>query len=213
MTPGNAAVAAIAIAVAAYFLVVAADWIMIKDSMDPSDFERHLAKFPVTPYRASANAKLAGVTEWESVKASKSVEELHAYTEKYQGSVYYQYARLRLTRLQTLIAGKYRPLFADSSRRQLTPDEISALDCERLWTARNEILYALGFCFLSTAAIDRFPTGAECPYTNCKMIDKFNSLTYDIESRIEYNNINALLARESEQGCRPPPRTECRPRP
>jgi hypothetical protein len=214
MTPGKAAIAAIVIAVAAYFAVVAADWMTIKDSMEPSDFRRHLATFPVSPFTASVRAKLAGVDEWESVKSSKSIAELQDYTEQYRGSIYYQYARLRLTRLQTLAAERYQPVFADSSRRELTPDEINALDCERLWTARNEIFYSLGFCFLSDAGINAFRTAADCPYNNCKLISKFNSLTFDIASPIENNNSNALLAEERKKGCRrPPSRLECTPRP
>jgi hypothetical protein len=95
-------------------------------------------------------------------------------------------------------------MLPESSRRRLRLEEINSLDCRRLWTARNEILYSLGFCFVSGSGIDEFHTRADCPYDNCKTIDKFNSWIYDIEIGIETNNISALKNREEEVGCRLP---------
>jgi hypothetical protein len=106
------------------------------------------------------------------VKASRSIAELQEYAEKFQGSVYYSYAHLRLTRLQAITSQKYKPLFADASRRALTPDEIDALDCKSLWTVRNEIFYALGRCFTTDRAIDFFKTSKECPYHDSKAIEE-----------------------------------------
>jgi hypothetical protein len=205
MTLGNAAITAAVLAIGGYLLVVASDWMTIRHSMDPSDFHRHLATFPITPFASQARTKLTGLDEWENVKGSRSTAALLEYTQNYPDSIYYEFARLRLTRLQALESGRYTPVVADSSRRALTANEINALDCSRLWTARNEIFYSLGYCFVSDAAIDAFRIRVECPYVNCKMIQRFNSLTQEIISKTENDNINAISKREQEQGCRVPP--------
>ena len=205
MTLGNAAIAAAVLAIGGYLLVVASDWMTIQHSMDPSDFQRHLATYPITPIASQARTKLTGLDEWETVKGSRNTAPLVEYTQNYPNSIHYEYARLRLTRLQALESGRYTPVLADSSRRALKTNEINALDCSRLWTARNEIFYSLGYCFVSDAAIDAFRTRVECPYVNCKMIQRFNSLTQEIVSKTENDNINAISNREQEQGCRVPP--------
>lgn len=213
LTFSNVAAAAVVILLGGYFLVVLMDWVTIRDSIEPSDFERHLDSFPFSPFASRAQAKLSGLKEWETVKASRSVGELQDYVQKYPGSIYYEFARLRLTRLQALASQKYKPVLVDSSRRPLKPEDINGLDCSRLWTARNEIFYYLGYCFVSDAAIDAFATRSECPYNNCKVIQKFNSLTQDIVSKIENDNINSILSRELERGCRISPVGPCARRP
>jgi hypothetical protein len=205
LTLANVAIATVIIVLGGYFFMALIDWMSIQDSAEPSDFQRHLATFPFSPFASRAQSKLKGVEEWEAVKGSRSIGDLQEYTQKYPDSVYYQFARLRLTRLQALASQKYKPVLADSSRRPLKPEEINALDCARLWTARNEIFYSLGYCFVSDAAIDAFGTRSECPYNNCKIIEKFNSLTQDIISKTENDNINAISRREQEQGCRVSP--------
>jgi hypothetical protein len=205
ITPARAAIAAVLVGVGAYVLLAVMDWIAIQDSLEPSDFQRHLAWYRFGPYAARAHTKLTGLEEWNRVKGSRSIAELQDYTEKYPGSLYHAFIRLRLTRLQ---APATAPMLPESSRRRLTPEEINSLDCERLWTARNEIIYSLGFCFTSDAGKNAFHTRAECPYDNCKTIEKFNSWTYDIESTIQTDNIHAVRSREADQGCHLPPAPE-----
>jgi TIR domain/YARHG domain len=209
LTPGNAAIAATLIAFGVYAIVMLMNWEAIKDSMEPEDFKQYAAKFPYSPFTTQALAKAAGADEWETVKASRSIAELQAYTEKFQASVYYPYAHLRLTRLQAIASRKYERVLAEASSRALTPEEINELDCTRLWTVRNEIFFSLGYCFVSDRGIDFFKTAKECPYRNCKAIQKFNALTYDIVSKAENDNINAIRSREQKQGCFVPPVGVC----
>jgi hypothetical protein len=205
MTPGKAATTGILVALAAYFFLALTDWLTIQDSMEPSDFQHHLTSFPYSPFASRARSKLAGVDDWETVKSAKSITELQAYAEKYPDSLYHQFVLLRLTRLRALASGMYNPVLPDSSRRPLQSEEINSLDCTRLWTARNEIFYSVGYCFTSDAAIDAFRVRAECPYRDCKMIQKYNSLAQEIISKVENDNINKISSREQEQGCRVPP--------
>ena len=97
------------------------------------------------------------------------------YTQNYPDSIYYEFARLRLTRLQALELGRYTPVVADSSRRALTANEINALDCSRLWTARNEISIPWATASSQMQRSTLFGIRGECPYVNCKMIQRFNS--------------------------------------
>jgi hypothetical protein len=184
-----------------YFFVDVTDWLAIEDSMRPADFQHHLAKFPLSIFVSRAGDKLAGLNEFYQVKGSRSIQELKEYADKYPTSLYHPFVTLRLSRLRTLRAGRYTPVLADSSRRRLTAEDINALDCTQLWTARNEIPYAVGYCFMSDTTIDKFITEAECPYKRCELIKENNSLAYGILSSIETSNMNYLLLREGELGC------------
>ena len=168
-----------------------------------------LMRVPGSKGMTLLRAKAAGADEWETVKASRSIAELQAYTEKFQASVYYPYAHLRLTRLQAIASKKYERVLAEASSRALTPDEINALKCDRLWTVRNEIYFSLGFCFVSDRGINFFKTAKECPYHDCKAIQKFNALTYDIVSKDENDNIIEIKKREEKLGCGVPPVGGC----
>jgi hypothetical protein len=209
LTPGNAAIAAILVALGVYAMVMLMEWVAIIDSMEPEDFKRYARNFPYSPFTSQALAKAAGADEWKTVKASRSIAELQEYTEKFQGSVYYSYAHLRLTRLQMIASQKYKPILAEASRRALTPDEINASDCTKLWTIRNEIFYSLGYCFVSDRGRELFKTAKECPYHDCNAIQKFNALTYDIISQVENDNVNAIRSREQKLGCFVPPVDVC----
>jgi hypothetical protein len=210
VTLGNIAIAAIVFPLVAYYCVLGVDWYAIRDSMEPGDFQQRL-KYPFSPYAAKAQAKLAGIDDWEQVKASRNVADLQRFIKAYPHSIYYEFAVLRITRLQAIATPEHRPTFPDSSRRIFTPNELGSLDCGQLWTARNEIFYALGYCFVTDSGIDAFGTRAECPYHNCAMIDKFNSLTRDILSKVEYGNVNTIQSVEQKQKCRLPKVIVCRP--
>jgi hypothetical protein len=210
MTLGNIAIAAIAIPLVAYYCFLGVDWYAIRDSMEPSDFQQRLG-YPFSPYAAKARAKLAGIDDWEQLKASRNVADLQQFIKAYPHSLYYRFALLRITRLQAVASPQYRSTFPDSSRRIFTPDELGSLDCDQLWKARNEIFYALGYCFVTDYGIDAFRTQAECPYHSCATIDKFNSLTRDILSKVEYDNVNTILSVEQKQKCRLPKVIVCRP--
>ncbi len=200
VTPRNAAIAAVLAVFGAYASVMMIRWNSIKNSMEPSDFEKYRDTFKVGPYVAKANAKLAGMEEWKKVKGSRTPADLQGFTDKFQSSMYRQYARLRVTRLQAIASQKYTPFLPDASRRALAPEEVDSLDCTGLWRARNEIFYSLGYCFVSDQGIDFFGTGAECP-SDCKLILEYNSLTQDITSKVEIDNINMMQSREQKIGC------------
>jgi hypothetical protein len=95
ITPARAASTAVLLGVGAYFLLAVTDWMTIEDSLDPSDFQRHLARYRFGPYAARARTKLTGLEDWDRVKGSRSIAELQDYTEKYRGSLYHPFIRLR----------------------------------------------------------------------------------------------------------------------
>jgi hypothetical protein len=199
MTVG-AAIAGILLASGTYFGVCWWNWSQIRDSMEPSDFEHHLATFWLSPFASEAKSKLAGLAEFERIQKSKSrsISELEEFADKYPTSLYYSFVRLRLRRLQAIESGRYTLVLAGSSTHVLQAEEFNALDCSQLYTARNEIYYAVGYCFLTEKAINQFQTRAECS-TDCKMIKNFNNLAQDVLSPIEYTNIGLLLNREKEK--------------
>jgi hypothetical protein len=210
VTLGKIAVAAIALPLLAYYCFLGVDWYAIRDSMEPDDF-RQRAKYPFSPYAAKARAKVAGLDEWERVKESRSVADLQRFIKEYPGSIYYQFAVLRITRLQAVETPQHQRILPDSSRRILTPEELGSLGCEELWKARNEIFYSLGYCFVTDNGMDYFGTRAECPYHTCRTIDQFNSMTKDILTKIEIDNVNTILSVEQKQKCLLPKVTVCRP--
>jgi hypothetical protein len=206
LTWKRAAAAAILLGVIGYFGLTSLDWIRIRDSIEASDFRQHLEKFPFSPFASEATAKIAGVDEWESIKSSKLLAEIEAFVEKFPRSLHHQFARLRLSRLQAIASGRYKPLLPDSGRRALQREEIEPLTCDQLWLARNEIFYAVGYCFVTDLGIDRFRTAAECPYADCRRIQKNNaSVSNEILSAVETRNIDAIKKLEETKGCVLPP--------
>jgi TIR domain/YARHG domain len=210
VTFGNVAIAAIVLPLVAYYCFLGVDWYAIRDSMEPSDFQQRL-DYPFSPYAGKARAKLEGIDDWEQVKGSRNVADLQRFTKAYPRSMYYSFAVLRITRLQAVASPQYQSTLPDSSSRTFTPDELGSLDCDRLWKARNEIFYSLGYCFMTDDGMDVFRTRTECPYHNCSTIDKFNSLTRDILTKIENDNVNTILSVEQKQKCRLPKVIVCRP--
>jgi YARHG domain len=208
MTPGKIVALSAVLGCGAYFFWTLTDWLAIKDSMEPSEFQRHLTAYPLSPFAPFVRAKLAGSEDWELVRNSRDPPELTAYIEKFPGSLYYSFVALRLNRLEAIASGKYSPvLLPNSSRRVLNPEEINSLNCTQLWTARNEIYYSVGYCFSTEAAINALrQTRTECPYDNCKLFKKFNALAQDVISNTENENISKLRRQEREQGCRVPER-------
>jgi hypothetical protein len=208
-----AALAAALISVAAYLGIEAVDWRRIHDSVEAHDFERHLRIYPVGIFAAQARTRLSGEAEWNTIKASRSIAEIQDFTDKFPHSIYRDFARLRLARLQAVASGKLQPLLPDSANRAVEKEELKALNCEQLWRARNEIFYALGYCFETDAAIESFRTLAECPYDNCQKILKFNALVREqVLSRIEDGNVTLLRGEEKEKGCRISSAPKCVPR-
>jgi TIR domain/YARHG domain len=196
-----AAVAIILFAFASYAAAMVLSWEAIKHSMDPNDFKRYLNAFPLGPFATQARAKLTGTgDDWKEVKTSRKIEDLQGYVNKFPASLYDPYVHLRLSRLQAIATHKYTRILPQASLRRLTAEEIDGLDCTKLWTARNEIYYALGRCFVSQNAEDAFHANADCP-SSCKMIATYNSLTDEVVSRVEIDNITALQDRESKISC------------
>jgi hypothetical protein len=202
VTWGRLLFAAVSLAVAVYFAADFFDWMSIRDSIEPADFSHHLEKFPVSLFASKARAKLSGADMWASIKATRNITELQAFREAFPTSVYNQVARLRLNRLQIIAAEKYKPVFTDSVTRPLAANDLQSLSCDQLWMARNEIYYALGYCFVTDAAVDRFHTLVDCPYSNCRAIDKINSEVQQIFSKTEVDNIQAIKSLEDQRGCR-----------
>jgi hypothetical protein len=199
----RAIVAAITVLLMTYCAALVADWLRIRNSPDPYDFVQHLSHFPLSPFTGKAQAKLAGVTEWQRIQMSNNLSELQNFVEKHPGSLYEQFARLRIARLASVASGRYTPVLRNSLDQAIAETEIEGLNCDQLWTARNEIFYTLGYCFVSDAGIKAFHTEADCPYKDCKTIQKFNSVVNDeIVSDIQKSNIDAIVALEKKRGCR-----------
>jgi hypothetical protein len=93
------------------------------------NFRPHLGeRFPST--------HLAGRSEWERVKYSERISELQEFADQYPTFLYTPFLRLRVTRLQALATGKYTPVQPASFHRLLKTEEINAMNCTELWTAR-----------------------------------------------------------------------------
>ena len=153
VTWGRLLAAAVFLAVGGYFGADLLDWMSIREFMEPADFSYHLEKFPVSLFASKARTKLAGLPEWGSIRATKDVTRLQEFIETFPTSLYNQFARLRLSRLQNIAADRYKPLFTDSATRLLAAKDLESLSCDQLWTARNEIYYALGYCFVTDTEV------------------------------------------------------------
>ena len=198
----HAIVATVVVLFVGYCTALVTDWLQIRNSLEPYDFQRHLSRFPFSPFAGQARAKLGGLTEWQKIETSDNLSELQNFIEKYPGSLYEQFARIRMGRLGTVASGRYTPVLPGSLSHAVDSTELGKLTCDQLWTARNEIFYILGYCFISDAAIAAFHTAADCP-KDCKAIQKFNSMVNDeIVSNIQKSNINAMATLEKEKGCR-----------
>jgi TIR domain/YARHG domain len=205
ITLGRAAAAFIALSVLSYFGFGSFEWLKIHDSMNVDDFKNHLKYFPFGPFASGANVKLVGADEWQRIKSSKKPDDLRDFSQKYPGSMYVAFARLRLERLQSIAAGKYRPLIAGSSTRPLEPKDLLALGCDELWTARNEIFYAVGYCFVTRTAIATFGTSIDCPYQKCRTVQAIDTMINDeILTEIERGNINFIKEKERADHCHIP---------
>jgi len=199
----TAAIAVVVCGLGGYVALDFLDWQRIKDSLEPSDFRRHQQKFPLSLFASQARAKLSGVDEWDAVKGSRNAVELTNFAEKFPGSLYTPFVRLRLGRLQAITSGKYKRVLPDASLRALGENDLKDLKCDTLWTARNEIFYALGYCFVSDAATRAFNTPADCPYRNCKMVNQFDAWVQDeILTDTERDNVTAMQSKEKQIGCR-----------
>jgi TIR domain/YARHG domain len=188
-------------------LTIINEWSSIKDSMEPADYQRYLATYPSSPFASLARGRLAGLDEKDTTLRSRKIEDVQEYTNKYPESLYRPFADLRLKRLQAVASGKNftAVLLPDSSQRFIRPEEIQPFDCTRLWRGRNEMYYAVGYCFSSQDAISEFSqTAAECHHDNCKVFKNLQHLAEDVLNNFEQANIATIKARETEARCRLP---------
>ena len=209
LTFARVAVSAIVISFSLYAAMMLIRWETIKGSMEPDDFKQYLRTFPYGPLAWQARAKLDGADRWETIKSSRNIGDLQRYLDNNQNSLYSIFVRPRIARLQAVGSGSYTRLLPEASLRTLTPDDVSRLDCNSLWIARNEIFYSLGFCFLSDKGMEFFKTELGCPYNSCTAVQKINSLTQDIISKTENDNINLISKREKAIGCLVPAARSC----
>jgi YARHG domain len=201
VTPAGVAIATAVAAAVGYLALDVMDWLRIRESVETADFEQHQHWFLVDLFSAPVAAKLAGESEWREIEQSKVAAELRAFMDQYPASVYADFARLRLGRLEAITAGRYTPVIADSSKRLLSQAELQPLKCDQLWKARNEITYSLGYCFVSKTASDAFHTSTDCP-RSCQVVKNFNQWIYDrVESTVERTNINTIQAIEQQNHC------------
>lgn len=80
-------------------------------------------------------------------------------------------------------------IFSDSSERALAEADLSDLNCDELWIARNEIFDRNGYCFQSARGEDYFDN-SDC-----------TSDSQDVLSQLEWDNVELIKAAEREQQC------------
>jgi hypothetical protein len=155
LTRRNLVVCGLILALGAYVVLGVTHWLSIRDSMDPTDYQRHLSIYPWGPFVSRARGRLTGLDEKDTLLRTRAIADLQDFIKKYPDSLYRPFADLRLNRLQTATSGKnFTPvLWPESSRRLIKPEEIQSLGCRPLWRARNEIFYAVGYCFSTQDAI------------------------------------------------------------
>jgi hypothetical protein len=175
----------------------------VRDSLEPADISRHLDTFPLTLFASPAQNKLAGLAEWERVKSSKAETDIEEFANRFPASVYSPFARLRAARLKAFKSGSYKPVISGSLERVIDEKELEPLSCNQLWMARNEIYYGLGYCFTTVDATNAFQTDKDCPYSDCRRIDKYNALVNDqIISRTQDRNVRMIRDAEARRDCR-----------
>lgn len=80
-------------------------------------------------------------------------------------------------------------IFAESSQRRLSADDLATLNCDDLWVARNEIFHRNGYCFRSQRGQDYFDN------TGC------TSQSQDILSELEWDNVRLIQDAERTNRC------------
>ena len=187
----------------------------VQGSFNPNDFQNYLKWAFLNPYGGAARAKLSGLEQWKSTTSSSNASALQRFVDEYPNSLYTPFARLRIRRLGAVGSG-YVPVLSESMHGPLDAEKLATLNCEQLWTARNEIFYQLGRCFTSAYASSIFHTDQdlECRLASCQAIDDMNSTVENIMSPIQMVNALTILQQERKQGCRiTPPVDACEKKP
>jgi hypothetical protein len=204
LTLGNLAITVLAVGLIAgglYLSFAFLDWRRVKGSLQPNDFVEHITKYRYSPTAWWAQSKLDGKGAWQIIQATREKQNLQDFIKAHKNSIYFAFARLRLARLEDFDNGQYKPVLPDSPQRAYTEEEIAQLfprtdpqACKRLWQARNEIYYRLGYCFGSEKGQKVFNTRADCPYADSKRIKTYNSWVDDIlsGSTVEFDNFTLL---------------------
>jgi hypothetical protein len=152
---------------------------------------------PSTPASLEAPAKpdaTIEITFWNSIKDSNNPGAFRSYLEQYPSGAFAAIARLRLQELDQPTANAEPAaasgVFPLSSTQALTAQQLSALDCDRLWIARNEIFARKGYCFQSARGIGYFGNA------NC------SSSSQDILTPLEQGNVALIKSWETQKTCR-----------
>ena len=203
LTGGNLAITALTVSLLAagiYLYFAYSDWRRIKDSLQSDVFGEHREKFRYSPTAWLAQSKLDGSGAWKIIKGTREKQKLEDFARSYRDSIYVEFARLRIRRLDIFEKGQYEPVLPDSAQKTYSADGIAQLfprtdpkDCERLWRARNEIYCRLGYCFILEKGQKVFST-ENCPYDDSNRINTYNHWVDDIlsSSKVEYDNFVLL---------------------
>lgn len=204
----------VAVLVVGYGAASTMEWLRIRDSLHPNDFQNYLKWAFLNPYARTARAKLTGREQWKSVASSADFSTLQRFVDEHPDSLYAPFARLRIKRIRAAVTG-YTPILPESLSQTLDAKKLAALKCDSLWIARNEIYYRLGYCFTSDNANGVFHTDqdTECNYS-CESINEIKLMVESIMSPIQLANVLAILQQEKERGCRVTPAVDaCEKRP
>jgi hypothetical protein len=117
-------------------------------------------------------------------KATNARQEPYTY-----GSVDIGRDRVALVAWRPEPTKRSRPIFPQSSEREITHDELAALSCGELYLARNEIYARKGLCFVTERARVNFD------------IKGCTTTRQDIISATEQANVSAIRRAEIEQRC------------
>jgi len=153
-----------------------------------------------SPVRSTPDPTIE-VTFWNSIKDSNSPAPFQTYLAQYPSGAFAALARLKLQEFdQAAIAPTAAPLgkpvatpsylFPLSSTQALTAQQLSGIDCDQLWVARNEIFARDGYCFQTARAQIYFGN------VNC------HSSSLDILSPLEQQNVAQIKKWEGLKSCR-----------
>jgi caspase domain-containing protein/YARHG domain-containing protein len=143
------------------------------------------------PAKPDANIEIAF---WNSIKDSNNRNAFRSYLDQYPAGAFATLARLKLQELEQAAVpappAAANGVFPLSSTQELTAQQVSVLDCDRLWVARNEIFAREGYCFQTARGISYFGND------NCR------SSSQDMLSPLEQHNVALIKSWEAQKTCR-----------
>ena len=173
-------------------------WESIVNSTNPASFNAYMTAFPNGTFNGLAKIKIAELEKKRVVASNTPPKNEGAQRSRTAEPTALPATDHSTTSSPSATADKpvnktltYRYIFPNSSRAPLARYRVEALNCHKLWLARNEIYYRKGYCFKSEKGIRIF--------NNANCTSPFVRLT-SLESR----NKRTIRTWEIRKRCRPP---------